>query len=71
MTTKCADCEKGPAGQGGHDNLFSHSFVGGNVLMKCRACGTCWTRVSEGNDVYRWMLASATQGSLLPTGGVS
>jgi len=67
VDAKCAACEKGPSGQGGHDGLFSHSFMGGHVVLKCRQCGTCWTRRAAG-DAYSWQAASGSDGSLLPLG---
>ena len=67
MNTKCQECEAGPAGQGGHDNLFSHAFFGGEVVLKCRKCGTFWSRRASGRDVFGWTQANASDGSLLPS----
>jgi len=68
MSTKCEKCERGPVGQGGHESLFSHAFFGGEVVMKCRECGTCWSRRSAGHE-FAWREANASEGSLLPSGG--
>jgi uncharacterized Zn finger protein len=68
MTTKCQQCESGPAGEGGHENLFSHAFSRGKVVMKCRTCGTCWSRRATARDV-EWHQVDASVGSLLPSGG--
>jgi uncharacterized Zn finger protein len=68
MSTKCADCEKGPQGQAGHENLYSHAFFGGEVVMKCRKCGTFWSRHANGRDGFVWSEANASDGSLLPSG---
>jgi uncharacterized Zn finger protein len=67
MNAKCEQCEKGPAGQGDNENLFSHAFFGGEVVMKCRKCGTFWSRRASGTEVF-WSEAKATDGSLLPSG---
>jgi uncharacterized Zn finger protein len=68
MSTKCQECQNGPRGQGGHESLFSHAFFGGKIVMKCRKCGTCWTRQASEPD--GWREADASTGSLLPSGGI-
>jgi hypothetical protein len=68
MMTKCQDCERGPAGQAGHESLYSHAFSGGRVVLKCRACGTCWSCRASGRD-FEWHEVASSEGSLLPAGG--
>lgn len=61
----CKRCEAGPANIEGHDDLFMQSFVGKDVMMKCRVCGSLWTRKSADGH-YTWARAQVFSGSLLP-----
>jgi len=65
MGTQCQECQAGPSGQFGHDNLFTHAFFGAEIVMRCRTCGTCWSRRTKG-EPFVWQEASALSGSLLP-----
>ncbi len=67
MDTKCEACESGPSGHGGHESLYSFAFLAGNVVMKCRRCGTCWTRQAIEPEGFDWLLASAAEGCLIPS----
>jgi len=67
MSEKCPECAAGPEGQFGHDSLFTHAFFGPELVMKCRKCGTCWSRRARG-EPFGWHETNATSGSLLPTG---
>ena len=69
MAMKCNDCESGPAGHAGHENLFSHAFSRGKVVLRCRACGTCWCRGAPPRDL-EWHEVEAAHGSLLPSFGM-
>ena len=69
MSTKCRPCEIGPAGPAGHDDLFSHAFAQGKIVVKCRACGTCWSRRPTTRD-FSWHEVDASVGSLLPSVGI-
>jgi hypothetical protein len=62
----CLKCAEGPQGQGGHDDLFTHSFAGANVMMKCRTCGGMWTRKSEDGKTFVWVSTAVSAGALLP-----
>jgi hypothetical protein len=66
MTTACIQCEKGPANANGHDDLFAESFHGGDLMLKCRKCGSFWLRKAKGDGTFLWSLAATSQGALTP-----
>ena len=66
MEGSCPRCEAGPANIEGHDDLFMQSFVGSAAMLKCRACGSLWTRTADPAKGFAWKRADAYAGSLLP-----
>ena len=64
---QCAKCAAGPIGVGGHEDLYMHAFAGGDILLKCRACGHLWTRKHTAGESFTWLATSGSEGALLPT----
>ena len=62
----CDKCTQGPAGSDGHADLFSYSFLGECIGMKCRACGRMWMRQRLGSTRFAWTPSLASEGALLP-----
>ena len=62
----CEKCTAGPQGAGGHEELFTYSFSGSHVGMKCRACGRMWLRKYEEGATYSWSSSLESEGALLP-----
>ena len=66
MNNTCAKCEQGPANANGHDGLFTESFHGGNLMLKCRECGSFWIRKSSADGSFAWSRTASSQGALTP-----
>ena len=64
----CAKCTNGPTGSGGHDDLFSYSFQGSSLGMKCAACGRMWLRRAIDPTHFEWNPTTSSEGALLPQG---
>lgn len=62
----CEKCNAGPQGASGHEELFTYSFAGSHVGMKCRACGRMWMRKYEEGSTYSWTPSQQSEGALLP-----
>ena len=62
----CARCEEGPANASGHDDLFADSFHEGDLMLKCRSCGSFWVRKAIGDGTFTWSRAASSQGALTP-----
>ncbi len=61
----CIDCERGPVGIAGHDNLFSYSMGPSEMYFKCRACGASWRR-RPGGLSYSWDPVARPVGADVP-----
>ena len=68
MTPRCARCQTGPVERAGHEDLYTQSFVGSDVMLKCRDCGTLWTRTYATASRFVWAPADQADGALLPSG---
>jgi hypothetical protein len=66
MDSVCAKCEAGPSNATGHDDLFSESFHGGDLMLKCRQCGSFWIRKDKGDAGFLWSRSPSSQGALMP-----
>ena len=66
MNSICKKCEEGPANANGHDDLFAESFHGGNLMLKCRSCGSFWIRKASGDGTFLWSRSASSQGALTP-----
>ena len=62
----CIKCAIGPVGSEGHADLFSYSFSGTSIGMKCRACGRMWMRRKQDATNFAWTASAVSEGSLLP-----
>ena len=62
----CIKCAIGPVGATGHADLFSYSFSGPSIGLKCRTCGRMWLRKQDG-ETFTWTASEASEGSLLPS----
>jgi hypothetical protein len=62
----CEKCAAGPTGAEGHENLFTYSFAGPQVGMKCRVCGSMWLRKYEDGSTFSWTPSTLSEGALLP-----
>lgn len=50
----CAKCARGPAGMGGHDDLFCQTMDASQLRFRCRACGYVWVRLYRGAEGVEW-----------------
>ena len=49
----CRNCEAGPSGIIGHEQLFSHIMSAREMHFTCRDCGDSWSRRSNPGG-YAW-----------------
>jgi uncharacterized Zn finger protein len=66
MNSACPKCEAGPSDASGHDDLFTESFHGGDLMLKCRTCGSFWIRKATTDAGFTWTRSASSQGALTP-----
>ena len=64
----CIKCAIGPVGPEGHGELFSYSFSGASIGMRCRVCGRHWVRRQASPGSFGWSASEESEGALLPRG---
>ena len=62
----CIKCAIGPVGAEGHGELFSYSFSGTSIGMRCRTCGRHWMRQQTTPGTFSWTPSEESEGALLP-----
>lgn len=62
----CADCQAGPAGIAGHDQLFSHTMGSDRMHFRCRGCGALWVRRSAAMQRFDWSRSDEVSGTDTP-----
>ena len=63
---RCEKCRAGPRDVSGHSDLYMHAFIGTGMMLKCRACGTCWVRSTAPSGGFVWSVNSDRQGVRVP-----
>ena len=66
MDALCEKCSAGPSNAEGHEDLFTHSFVGWDVMLQCRACGNLWRRSRPAANGYDWTPSAKSAGVRVP-----
>ena len=72
MDVPCQACSSGPTGFAGHGGLRVHTLGDGQMMLRCRPCGSFWSRTLEREGYFAWaalteqMAASAELGSPVP-----
>ena len=72
MDVPCQACSRGPTGFAGHDGLNVHTIGDGRLMLRCRPCGSFWSRTLEKEGYFAWaaltqqMAAGAEMGIAVP-----
>lgn len=77
MEAPCQACIRGPAGFAGHDELTVFTIGDGCLMLRCRACGSYWSRTLQKEGYFAWaalterMAAAAGMGVEVPRPGAA
>lgn len=72
MDGPCQACSRGPTGFAGHEDLNVHTIGDGRMMLRCRPCGSFWSRTLEKEGYFAWaaltdrMATSAEMGIAVP-----
>jgi hypothetical protein len=77
MDAPCQACTHGPGGFAGHDELTVFTIGDGCLMLRCRACDSCWSRTLVKEGYFAWaalterMAAGAGMGIEVPRPGAA
>jgi hypothetical protein len=54
MDVPCPACSRGPTGFAGHDDLTVQTIGDGRMMLRCRSCGSFWSRTLEKEGYFAW-----------------
>ena len=72
MDVPCQACCRGPTGFAGHGELNVHTIGDRRMMLRCRSCGSFWSRTLEKEGYLAWaaltelMAAGAEMGIAVP-----
>ena len=75
MDAPCQACARGPTGFTGHDDLTVKTIGNCRLMLRCRPCGSYWSRTLRKEGYFAWsalterMAAGAGMGVPVPRPG--
>jgi hypothetical protein len=54
MDTLCHACSSGPSGFAGHTDLMAQSLGDDRISLRCRRCGSPWSRTFVRDGDFAW-----------------
>ena len=71
MDGPCQACSRGPTGFAGHEDLNVHTLGDGRMMLRCRPCGSFWSRTLEKEGYFAWAalterMAAGAEGNAVP-----